>query len=88
MDLESSSHYSSFTSSKALNEDDFKIKQGEITSKDSFISTEKFKSESVLNSIQIMNPNYQLFSINNPVGEAADYEESTVSENFEADENI
>ncbi len=77
MDLESS-HYHSSLESRVLNEEDFKIRQGEIASKDSLNSTERFKSESVLNSIQLMNPNYQLFSINNnPAEEAADYEENT-----------
>lgn len=77
MDLESS-HMNSSIESRVLNEEDFKIRQGEIASKDSFNSTDKFKSESVLNSIQFMNPNYQLFSINNnPADEAADFEENT-----------
>ncbi len=77
MDLESS-HYHSSLESRVLNEEDFKIRQGEIASKDSLNSTERFKSESVLNSIQLMNPNYHLFSINNnPAEEAADYEENT-----------
>lgn len=77
MDLESS-HYHSSLESRVLNEEDFKIRQGEIASKDSLNSSERFKSESVLNSIQLMNPNYQLFSINNnPAEEAADHEENT-----------
>ena len=49
MDLESNKYSS--VESKVLNEDEFKIKKGEVASRESFISTEMMMSESVLNSI-------------------------------------
>jgi hypothetical protein len=46
-------------------------------------------SESVLNSISYMNPNFPLYSINNnPADEAADCEENTQSEDFNEESEI
>ena len=87
MDLESNKYSS--VESKVLNEDEFKIKKGEVASRESFISTEMMMSESVLNSISFMNPNFPLYSINNnPADEAADGEENTQSEDFNEESEI